>query len=87
MVLIPKHGVLRPHGNVIVTGGDCPEHQQDTVQCCHCGRHGVFKLGCGKKLGKCLKCNQVTCGTAECEPCIPFERRLELVESGERATV
>jgi hypothetical protein len=79
MILIPKHTMLRPHGTVHLTG-DGPDIIRDTVQCCHCGRHGVFQPGCGRKLGRCEKCHAPTCGEPGCEPCVPYEKRLDLIE-------
>lgn len=86
-ILIPKHGLLHPHGTVHVTGGDGPEFTRDTISCCHCGRHGVYLPGCGRKLGHCARCNKPTCGAPGCEECVPFERRLDQFEAGERTSL
>lgn len=85
-ILIPTHSMLKPHGTVHVFGGDGPEHTRDTVMCAHCNRHGVFAPGCGKSLGKCLRCMGSLCPgcarRAESEGCVPIEERLDLYESG-----
>ena len=51
------------------------------LQCCHCGAH--FQLIPGSKVdrGICMRCYGVTCGKKSCDPCVPTERRLELMES------
>lgn len=83
-VLIPKHSMLRPHGTVIVTDGDGPEMQRDTVMCAHCGKHGIYRPGCGRNLGYCAKCHGPVCGTSGCsDECLPLEKRLDLYEAGE----
>lgn len=53
-----------------------------TKQCCHCGGHFIMKKGSGKLRGYCMKCHEITCGKIECCKCIPFEKKLELVEFG-----
>ena len=74
--------VLRPGGTLHVFGGDGPEQTFDTVQCCHCGKHWVYRPGSGKRRGWCTKCGRVTCGDAMCDPCVPIEVRLENREAG-----
>jgi len=93
MVLIPRHGMLRPHGTIIATNCDGPEYQLDTIMCGHCNKHGLYKPGCGKQLGKCLKCMAVLCPNCAKEaetivgPCMTLERRLDLYEAGKIATL
>lgn len=53
-----------------------------TRQCCHCGNHFAMIKGSGKKRGWCMKCHSITCGKIECCSCVPFEKKLELYESG-----
>jgi hypothetical protein len=55
-----------------------------TKQCCHCGCHFISKKGSGKLRGYCMKCHEVTCGKLECCKCIPFEKKLDLVEKGHK---
>jgi hypothetical protein len=54
----------------------------DTIMCCHCGRHWLYQPGCGKKRGRCLRCNGFTCGSRKCDTCVPLEQRLENWEKG-----
>ncbi len=70
----------RPMGNVTITqpSGSVIEH--DTSQCCHCGGHFVMKAGSGTQRGFCTRCHEVTCGSATCNPCIPFEEQLRILE-------
>lgn len=51
-----------------------------TLQCCHCGKHFVSIKGSGKRRGWCLRCNKITCGNPACDPCIPFEEKLNIME-------
>ncbi len=89
-VLIPKHSMLRPHGTAHLSDPEGPQVIRDTVQCVHCGQHGVFMPGCGNKLGHCSKCMGPTCPSERCAPenCIgPQEKRLDLYESGKIDTL
>jgi len=54
----------------------------ETKQCVHCGRQWIWKTGSGRKRGWCLACGGITCGTARCHTCLPFERKLDLYEKG-----
>lgn len=65
-ILIPKHAMLRPHGTAHVTEADGREVIRDTVQCVHCGRHGVYRPGSGGKLGYCGRCSGPTCPNPRC---------------------
>jgi hypothetical protein len=73
----------RAHGHIIIDGSDVA----DTLQCCHCGAHFVSIRGSGTRRGFCLNCMQVTCGSKRCDPCVPFEKRLDEYEKGKRATL
>ena len=53
-----------------------------TKQCCHCGGHFVMVKGSGKLRGYCTKCHEITCGKLECCKCVPFEKKLDMAESG-----
>ena len=66
----------KPHGACIVEGREVAH----TLQCCHCGKHFISIRGSGKVRGFCLRCKQVTCGDPKCDPCIPFEKKLEIKE-------
>jgi hypothetical protein len=50
------------------------------LQCPHCGGHFESMPGSGKRRTFCLKCSAVTCGNPACDPCVPFEARLEHAE-------
>lgn len=76
--IIGAKAEARPHGAIVVDG-----HQiADTIQCCHCGSHFVSVKGSGIDRGFCMLCKAVTCGKKECDPCYPFEKRMEDFESG-----
>lgn len=67
---------IRQKGSILLDGKEIA----NTVQCCHCNRHYLFRKGSGKIRGYCIRCGQVTCGRKECDPCIPFEKKLEAIE-------
>lgn len=84
--------MLRPHGVVHASGCDGPEFTRDTVMCGHCNKHGVFRPGCGKRLGKCLKCMSTLCPDCAKQAetsgeCLPLEKRLDLFEAGKLASL
>ena len=66
----------KPDGAVIVEGREVAH----TLQCVHCGKHWVSIKGSGKIRGFCLNCKGVTCGAESCDPCIPFEKKLDIKE-------
>lgn len=70
-----KHGGYITLDGVVVT---------QTLQCCHCQKHWPVRKGSGVVRGFCRLCMQVTCGKAECEPCIPFEKKLDMIEAADR---
>lgn len=69
---------VKEAGIIIVDG----KQVASTKQCCHCGCHFVMIKGSGKLRGFCTKCAEVTCGKIGCCTCVPFEKKLELVEAG-----
>jgi len=71
------------HGHIFIDGVQAA----DTIQCAHCGKHFISVRGSGTKRGVCLKCMQVTCGDARCDPCVPFEKRLDEYEKGKRKSL
>jgi hypothetical protein len=68
----------REAGIIVIDG----QQVGSTKQCCHCGGHFMMVKGSGKLRGWCMKCNEVTCGKFDCCKCVPFEKKLELVEAG-----
>ena len=66
----------KPSGTIIVAGVEMAH----TKQCCHCQTHFMSVKGSGKRRGFCTRCNAVTCGNLECDVCIPFEKKLDLME-------
>lgn len=70
----------KPSGHILVDNVEVAS----TKQCCHCGKHFVSIKGSGKIRGFCMCCHKITCGNVECDPCIPFEQKLEEYESGKR---
>lgn len=51
-----------------------------TLMCPHCGNHFLSFARSGARRTWCLKCAAVTCGDPKCDPCAPFEARLERAE-------
>jgi hypothetical protein len=64
------------HGAFIIEGREVAH----TLQCPHCGGHFVSRRGSGARRTFCLRCMAVTCGSPVCDPCIPFEIKLEAME-------
>lgn len=67
---------MREHGAFIIDG----KQTASTLQCPHCGGHFVSIKGSGKRRTYCFKCAAVTCGNLICDPCVPLEKQLELIE-------
>lgn len=76
-----KYTVRNPNGYSIASGGRS-DIEQDTQQCCHCGKHFNFVPGSGKQRGFCMQCMKVTCGSLSCMEHFPIEQRFELYEAG-----
>ena len=57
-----------------------------TKMCVHGGEQFISIRGSGIRRGWCLRCRGVTCGKAACDPCIPFEAKLDYVEARNRKT-
>lgn len=53
-----------------------------TLQCCHCGGHFISIRGSKKVRGYCMSCCSITCGKKECDPCVPFQKKIDLFEKG-----
>lgn len=68
----------KPSGAFLLDGVEVAH----TIQCCHGGEHFVSVRGSGNKRGWCMNCNAMTCGAPACDPCLPFEKRLDLFEKG-----
>lgn len=66
----------KPSGVLLMDGKEVGH----TRQCCHCTAHFLSVKGSGKRRGFCTMCKQITCGNPACDPCIPYEERLELAE-------
>jgi len=68
----------RASGGIMIDG----QHVADTLQCVHCQHTWIPIRGSGKERGFCMRCHGPTCGTKECDRCVPFELKLELEEAG-----
>ena len=66
----------KPSGTIIIDNVEVAH----TMQCCHCGKHFVSIKGSGKVRGFCMCCHKITCGARACDPCIPFEKKIEQIE-------
>lgn len=75
-----KATTRNPKGYIIITDQSGVIAELDTNQCGHCGRHFQIVKGSGTKRGFCLRCNKVTCGSPQCDECIPFEEQLKRME-------
>lgn len=83
MGFVIKHGSDRHLGGYWVindpeaAGG---KSEGETYQCCHCNAHYDREVGQGPK-AMCLMCYAPTCGQKPCDPCVPFEAKLEAREA------
>lgn len=90
--------MLRPHGSLrIETGGRLDEH--DTITCGHCNRvyvvpHKAEETDARPPAQFCYTCKQAVCPACMRQPprrdrdgnvvyCVPFQKRLDAVESGQ----
>ena len=73
-------------GAIIITDPERPyDSERDTVMCAHCQKHWIPEPGSGRERGWCLRCNGPTCGQQVCnEHCIPWEKRIEVMEGKHR---
>jgi hypothetical protein len=67
--------VRRPAGFIVLGS----EVVADTLQCVHCGAHWISQAGSGIVRGFCRNCMGPVCGP-KCAVCVPFERKLDLME-------
>ncbi len=70
----------KPSGHILIDNVEVAS----TKQCCHCGAHFVSVKGSGKIRGFCTHCMAITCGDVNCDPCVPFEKKIEEYEAGKR---
>lgn len=59
-----------------------PTQQLDLVQCCHCQRVWAYQRGSGVERGWCMNCSGITCGSRECDVCVPAEQLIKNLEAG-----
>ena len=67
---------------VLVSGEGGKQECADLVQCCHCQAIFPFVRGSGTDRGWCMGCNQMTCGHALCDPCVPWQQMIANLEAG-----
>lgn len=80
---MPRRGRLKtPDGYIHIEDPEGPDQEFDTFQCCHCQAHFTVIPGSGRVRGFCTRCNHVTCGKPGCDPCVPFEQKLDNMEAG-----
>ena len=77
-LILVSEPVMKPKGHIIING----QTVADTLQCCHCQGHWIPIRGSGKRRGFCMNCGSVTCGRPSCDRCLPWEKKLELIEKG-----
>lgn len=58
------------------------EQQIDVVQCAHCQRIWAYQAGSGRKRGWCTRCNAMTCGSDDCDICVPWQQLLANMAAG-----
>lgn len=75
---------MRYSGYATWSHPDQPLIERDTLQCKHCQVTWVVQPGSGNQRGWCTLCAGPTCGAAQCQSCVPFEKKLEALERRER---
>lgn len=73
------------HGYSTITEPGVGTIERETRMCCHCGKHWLYDpirsgLGLKKDRGFCMKCSALTCGKRDCDPCYPYEERIDDME-------
>lgn len=63
-------------GYIFVDGQEVAE----TKQCPHCGAHFQIVRGSGRKRPFCMRCMSPTCLRPQCRACVPFEKKLRIME-------
>lgn len=79
----PIQGLRNKGGYIVITDPDGLTIERETYQCCHCNAHYTREVGKGPP-AMCLMCMQPTCGRKQCDPCTPFEAKLEAWEGRRR---
>ena len=74
----PRATMARPHGFLVETldHGTGKQIWQDTVCCCHCGKHTAWNPKRGG-FGWCGQCSDWVCPGKQCIPCRPVEKLIE----------
>jgi len=76
-----------PAGHVVITSPSGGTAERETRRCAHCGKHWLQVPGSGRQRGLCLRCHGLTCGAKPCDPCLPYEVRIEIEEGRRSGTV
>ena len=58
--------------------------ERDLLRCCHCQVQWYVKPGSGNTRGWCGLCAQPTCGSLNCQNCIPFMKKIEAQEKRQK---
>lgn len=77
----------RPGGYFICTSVEGVVEEGDTFTCCHCNKVVFVKplVSMSEFGGFCTLCMKPTCPRCDTEgTCVPFEKKLEIVEARER---
>ena len=78
--------MLRPGGYARIDDPECAPVEMDTFTCAHCNRitHVKARRRPEDIGGLCKQCMGLICPACVGEPCVPFLKRLEAWEAGER---
>lgn len=71
-----SRSIRKAKGALIIDG----RHVGDTLQCVHCAMHWQVIHGSRNRRGFCMSCCGPTCGQTKCDPCFPFQKKLEIME-------
>lgn len=59
--------------DLITTDLDGNVQHRECLKCVHCQKIEVIVRGSGKRRGWCFKCMGPTCGSKECDICVPLD--------------
>jgi hypothetical protein len=76
-----------PSGFFEISAPDAKTISGETRRCVHCGKHWPYRPGSGTTRGFCTRCSGLTCGSPACDPCVPYEVRIEIMEGSRSPTV
>ena len=73
--------LLHAGGYAVSTTPEGSIEEHDTFTCPHCNGVQIVRPGSGTKRGYCQLCDSPTCGKKNCLECVPFLKKIEIMEN------